>query len=53
MVRLTLLMLVPVEKGLSLGGTATLSSGLDLTGHFPSQDHGPVAEPSSPVVGPR
>jgi hypothetical protein len=52
-VRLTLLMLVPVAKGLSLGGTATLSSRLDLTGHFPSQDYGPVAEPSSPVVGPR
>ena len=53
MVRLTILVLVPVEKELSLGGTATLSSGLDLTGHFPLQDHRPVAEPSSPVVGPR
>src|SRR5215212_5272707 len=36
-------MLVPVEKELSLGGAATLSSGLDLTDHFPSQYYGPVA----------
>jgi hypothetical protein len=38
-VRLTLLMLVPVEKEPSLGGTATLSAGVDLTGHLPLQDH--------------
>lgn len=53
MSRLTLLMLVPVAKDLPRGGAATLSSGLDLTGYFPSRDHGPVAGPSSLDVGPR
>jgi hypothetical protein len=38
-VRLTLLMLVPVEKEVSLVGTAPLSAGVDLTGHLLLQDH--------------